>query len=129
METQACVRCSRQLRVPQTINETGDPACSVFVFCQSIGIRPRVKSKAMRGLFCASCMISVAQNNLTPEGAFNAMIWTELRDLVRQTSAFHEIARMEIVTPGARLKLMPGSRPDATLGTQVLKQPVLSEAS
>jgi hypothetical protein len=125
MENQPCVRCSRQLRVPQTINETGDAACSVFLFCQSLGIRPRVKSKASRGLFCASCMISVAQNTLTPEGAFNAMIWEQLRDIVRQTGAFHDIARMEIVNPHARLKLMPGSKPDGTLTT---KMPLIAEA-
>jgi hypothetical protein len=73
-------------------------------------------------------MISVAQNTLTPEGAFNAMIWEQLRDLVRQTGAFHEIARMEIVNPSARIKLMPGSKPDSTLAARVLKVPVLSEA-
>jgi hypothetical protein len=129
MKIEPCVRCGRQLKVGETISETGDTACAAVVFCRSLGIRPRVKSKASRGLFCSECMISVAHNALTPEGAFNAMIWEQLREINRETSAFYDVARMQIINPRARLKLMPGSKSDETLVTRVLKEAVMVEAS
>src|SRR3972149_7569399 len=114
MEIQPCVRGGRGLAVPAGINQTGDAAVSVWVFAQSLGIRPRVKSPSQRGVFCASCCVVVASDMNTPQGAFNVMVWNMLRDLAKQTSAFHEIPRLHIINPDARPALMPGSKPDAT---------------
>lgn len=129
MELQPCIRCGRKLCVPQGINSTGDPAVSVWIFCQSLGIRPRVKSPSQRGVFCPDCVMCVAHTTFAPEGAFNIMVWEMLRDLIRQTPAFHEISRMRIVTPGARPQLMPGSKPDLTLATPIIEKPSLVAAA
>jgi hypothetical protein len=125
MKNEPCVRCRQQLRVGENIYETGDPACAGVVFCRSIGIRPRVKSKALRGLFCADCMISIAHQVHSPEGAFNEMVWEQLRDINRQTSAFYDVARMHLINPKAKLKLMPGSKSDGSLITSGLREPMV----
>ena len=54
---------------------------SVYMFAQTVGIRPRQKSTAQRICFCPQCSVSLAMGP-PPEGALNIVAWNMIRDLV-----------------------------------------------
>ena len=84
LNTQHCLRCSREL-------EAGDKYAAVYMFSQTVGIKPRQKSSAQRICFCPQCSVSLAMGP-PPEGALNLAAWQMIRDLVGSDPALTEAA-------------------------------------
>src|ERR1700756_164101 len=84
LENLYCIRCNREL-------EAGHKSVAVYMFAQTVGIRPRQKSAAQRICFCPQCSISLAMGP-PPEGALNLAAWQMIRDLVSSDPALNEAA-------------------------------------
>ena len=84
LETLYCLRCNREL-------EAGHKSVAVYMFAQTVGIRPRQKSAAQRICFCPQCSVSLAMGP-PPEGALNIAAWNMIRDLVGADPALNEAA-------------------------------------
>ena len=84
MEHLYCLRCNREI-------ETGQKSVAVYLFAQTVGIRPRQKSMAQRICFCPQCSVSLAMGP-PPEGALNIAAWQMIRDLVSSDPALNEAA-------------------------------------
>jgi hypothetical protein len=128
MEVQHCVRCGRGLKAPQGITVTGDKAIAIYISAVTVGVRPRLISKARRSVCCMPCAVSIAMGPAPESGAFNATVYEILNDLNSRDTTIMEAAQEQKYNPRAILKLMPGSRPDETLATPILKGPLLSPA-
>jgi hypothetical protein len=124
MEIQHCVRCGRGLKAPQGINTTGDKAIAIFVSALTVGIRPRIKSRAQRNVFCIPCAASISLGP-APEGAFNLAVYGILCDVVSRDKSIVDAAWEQMAKPSAPVKRMPGSKPDKTLEAPVMKVPAL----
>src|ERR1700757_2069996 len=79
-----CLRCRRQI-------EMGDKSVAVYMFAQTVGVRPRQKSTAQRICFCPQCAVSLAMG-LPPDGALNMAAWEMIRDLVSAEPSLNEAA-------------------------------------
>ena len=79
-----CLRCNREL-------ESGQKSVAVFLFAQTVGVRPRQKSSAQRICFCPQCSVSLAMGP-APEGALNLAAWQMIRDIVGADPALTEAA-------------------------------------
>ena len=79
-----CLRCNREL-------EAGQRSVAVYMFAQTVGVRPRQKSGARRICFCPQCSVSLAMGP-PPEGALNIAAWQMIRDLVGADPALTEAA-------------------------------------
>jgi hypothetical protein len=79
-----CLRCRREIL-------TGDKSVAVYMFAQTVGVRPRQKSSAQRICFCPQCAVSLAMG-LPPEGALNMAAWEMIRDLVSAEPSLNEAA-------------------------------------
>jgi hypothetical protein len=64
---------------------------AVYMFAQTVGIRPRQKSGARRICFCPQCSVSLAMGP-PPEGALNVVAWRMIRELVGADPALNEAA-------------------------------------
>ena len=64
---------------------------SIYMFAQTVGIRPRQKSTAQRICFCPQCSVSLAMGP-PPEGALNIAAWNMFRDLVACDPALSQAA-------------------------------------
>src|ERR1700729_1156127 len=53
LENLFCLRCNREL-------ESGQKSVAVYMFAQTVGIKPRQKSAAHRICFCPQCSVSLA---------------------------------------------------------------------
>jgi hypothetical protein len=84
VEHLCCLRCGREI-------EPGHKSVAVYMFAQTVGIRPRQKSSAQRICFCPQCSVSLAMGP-PPEGALNVAAWEMLRDLVSSDPALNEAA-------------------------------------
>ena len=84
MENLYCLRCNREL-------EVGEKSVAVYLFAQTVGIRPRQKSGARRICFCPQCSVSLAMGP-PPEGALNVAAWQMIRDLVSSDPALNQAA-------------------------------------
>ena len=84
MENLCCLRCSREL-------EAGHKSVAIYMFAQTVGIRPRQKSAAQRICFCPQCSVSLAMGP-PPEGALNIAAWQMIRDLVGSDPALNQAA-------------------------------------
>ena len=84
MQTMRCLRCRREI-------EMGDKSVAVYMFAQTVGVRPRQKSTAQRICFCPQCAVSLAMG-LPPEGALNMAAWEMIRDLVSAEPSLNEAA-------------------------------------
>jgi hypothetical protein len=84
VEHLCCLRCNREL-------EPGHKSVGVFMFAQTVGIRPRQKSAARRICFCSPCSVSLAMGP-SPEGALNVAAWQMIRDLVGSDPALNQAA-------------------------------------
>ena len=84
MDNLYCLRCSREL-------EAGQKSVAVFLFAQTVGVRPRQKSSAQRICFCPQCSVSLAMGP-APEGALNLAAWQMIRDIVGADPALTEAA-------------------------------------
>lgn len=84
MQPLSCLRCRREI-------ESGDKSVAVYMFAQTVGVRPRQKSTAQRICFCPQCAVSLAMG-LPPEGALNMVAWQMIRELVSAESSLNEAA-------------------------------------
>jgi hypothetical protein len=69
-----CLRCNCEI-------EPGHKSVALYMFAQTVGIRPRQKSSAQRISFCPQCSVSLAMGP-PPDGALNMAAWDMMRDLV-----------------------------------------------
>lgn len=79
-----CLRCNREL-------EAGQKSVAVYLFAQTVGVRPRQKSSAQRICFCPQCSVSLAMGP-APEGALNLAAWQMIREIVGSDPALTEAA-------------------------------------
>ena len=79
-----CLRCNREL-------EPGQKSVALYMFAQTVGIKPRQKSTAHRISFCPQCSVSLAMGP-PPEGALNMAAWDMIRDLVSSEPSLNEAA-------------------------------------
>jgi len=84
LENLYCLRCNREL-------EVGHKSVAVYMFAQTVEIRPRQKSAAQRICFCPQCSVSLAMGT-PPEGALNLAAWNMIRDLVCSDPALNQAA-------------------------------------
>lgn len=84
MENMFCLRCNRQI-------EPGGKSIALYMFAQTVGVRPRQKSNAHRVSFCPQCSVSLAMGP-PPEGALNVAAWEMIRHLVGSDPALTESA-------------------------------------
>ena len=105
MENQYCLRCKRQI-------EVGQKSVAVYMFAQTVGVRPRQKSTAQRICFCPQCSVSLAMGP-PPEGALNIAAWQMIRDLVSADPALSEAAWE---TLRGVVGLLPATGTDGALG-------------
>jgi hypothetical protein len=84
LENIVCLRCNRPL-------EAGSKSVALYMFAQTVGIKPRQKSAAQRISFCPQCSVSLAMGP-PPEGALNMAAWEMIRDLVGSDPALTEAA-------------------------------------
>jgi hypothetical protein len=63
----------------------------MYMFAQTVGIRPRQKSTAQRISFCPQCSVSLALGP-PPEGALNVAAWQMIRDLVSLDPSLNQAA-------------------------------------
>jgi hypothetical protein len=84
VQTISCLRCRREI-------EAGDKSVAVYMFAQTVGVRPRQKSGAQRICFCPQCAVSLAMG-LPPEGALNMAAWQMIRDLVSAEPSLNDAA-------------------------------------
>ena len=80
----SCLRCRREI-------EAGNKSVAVYMFAQTVGVKPRQKSAAQRICFCPQCAVSLAMG-LPPEGALNMAAWDMIRDLVSAEPSLNEAA-------------------------------------
>jgi hypothetical protein len=79
-----CLRCNREL-------EQGGKSVALYMFTQTVGVRPRLKSPAKRICFCPQCAVSLAMGP-PPEGALNITAWEMMRSLVSSDPSLSEAA-------------------------------------
>ena len=84
MQSICCLRCRRAI-------ESGDKSVAVYMFAQTVGVRPRQKSSANRICFCPQCAVSLAMG-LPPDGALNMVAWEMIRDLVSAEPSLNQAA-------------------------------------
>ena len=84
MQSIVCLRCRRDI-------EAGDKSVAVYMFAQTVGVKPRQKSGAQRICFCPQCAVSLAMGT-PPEGALNMAAWNMIRDLVSSEPSLNEAA-------------------------------------
>ena len=64
---------------------------AIYMFAQTVGVRPRQKSTVRRICFCPQCSVSLAMGP-PPEGALNMAAWKMIRDLVGSDPALNQAA-------------------------------------
>ncbi|MHB8217661.1 MAG: hypothetical protein ACYDDS_16435 [Candidatus Sulfotelmatobacter sp.] len=79
-----CLRCNRDV-------QPGQKSVALYMFAQTVGIKPRQKSSAHRITFCPQCSVSLAMGP-PPEGALNTAAWDMIRDLVASDPALNRAA-------------------------------------
>ena len=84
LQTILCLRCRREI-------EAGNKSVAVYMFAQTVGVRPRQKSSANRICFCPQCAVSLAMG-LPPEGALNMAAWDMIRELVSGDPSLNQAA-------------------------------------
>jgi hypothetical protein len=84
LESIHCLRCNRAI-------EPGQKSVALYMFAQTVGVKPRQKSTAHRISFCPQCSVSLAMGP-PPEGALNVAAWDMIRDLVASDPALNRAA-------------------------------------
>jgi len=79
-----CLRCRREI-------EAGRKSVAVYMFAQTVGVKPRQKSSANRICFCPQCAVSLAMGP-PPEGALNMVAWDMIRDIVSAEPTLNQAA-------------------------------------
>jgi hypothetical protein len=127
-EIQPCIRCGRGLKAPGGIHITGDRAIAVYQEVVTVGIRPRLRSKKRRNVFCVPCGVSIALGPRPESGAFASEIYEMLRDIVSQDPSLVAAAYDHLADPHAPTRRLAGSVADRTMDSPVLRAPALQEA-
>ena len=112
MENMHCLRCNREL-------EPGHKSVALYMFAQTVGIKPRQKSAAQRISFCPQCSVSLAMGP-PPEGALNMAAWDMIRDLVGSDPALNHAAWENL---SGVLGLLPATGTDGAPSAQGSAQP------
>lgn len=106
LENLFCLRCHREL-------EARHKSVAVYMFAQTVGVRPRQKSTSQRICFCPPCSVSLAMGP-PPEGALNIAAWNMLRDIVGADPALTQAAWEQLrgiegmlTTPDADISTRP----------------------
>ena len=84
MDNLYCLRCNCEIG-------SGQKSVAVYMFAQTVGVRPRQKSAAQRICFCPQCSVSLAMGP-PPEGALNGVAWQMIRELVGAHPALNDAA-------------------------------------
>ena len=84
MQPIVCLRCRREI-------EVGHKSVAVYMFAQTVGVKPRQKSGAQRICFCPQCAVSLAMG-MPPEGGLNMAAWDMIRDLVSSEPSLNQAA-------------------------------------
>jgi hypothetical protein len=105
MEPIVCLRCRREI-------ETGHKSVAVYMFAQTVGVKPRQKSGAQRICFCPQCAVSLAMG-MPPEGALNLAAWNMIRDLVSAEPSLNQAAWQSLRGVVGLLGAGDGQDPDA----------------
>jgi len=84
LENMYCLRCNRSI-------QSGQKSVAVYLFAQTVGIKPRQKSAAQRICFCPQCSVSLAMGP-PPEGALNMAAYDMIRELVASDPALNQAA-------------------------------------
>jgi len=79
-----CLRCNREI-------DSGQKSVALYMFAQTVGVRPRQKSAARRICFCPQCSVSLAMGP-PPEGALNVAAWQMIREIVGTAPALNQAA-------------------------------------
>src|ERR1700685_3886272 len=105
-----CLRCNRELGA-------GHKSVAIYLFAQTVGIKPRQKSAAQRICFCPQCSESLAMGP-SPEGSPHVAAWEMIPDLVASDPALNQAAWEDLSevleslpptgTDGARLPSQAG---------------------
>jgi hypothetical protein len=103
----SCLRCRREI-------EAGDKSVAVYMFAQTVGVKPRQKSGAQRICFCPQCAVSLAMG-MPPEGALNLAAWDMIRDIVSAEPSLNQAAWESLRRGGVGLL---GSGGDSESGTK-----------
>ena len=109
MQPLHCLRCRREI-------EAGDKSVAVYMFAQTVGVKPRQKSTAQRICFCPQCAVSLAMG-MPPEGALNMAAWEMIRDLVSAEPSLNQAAWESL--RGVAALLTSGSEEPATANWRV----------
>jgi hypothetical protein len=104
-----CLRCRREI-------EVGDKSVAVYMFAQTVGVKPRQKSTAQRICFCPQCAVSLAMG-MPPEGALNMAAWEMIRDLVSAEPSLNQAAWESL--RGVAALLTSGSEESQTVNWRV----------
>jgi hypothetical protein len=104
LENACCLRCNRELQM-------GQKSVGVYLFAQTVGVRPRQKSPARRISFCPQCSVSLAMGP-APDGALNLAAWQMIRDIVSADPALTEAAWENL--HGVGNGLLPATGTDGT---------------
>jgi hypothetical protein len=84
MEIAHCLRCNCELG-------SGQKSVALYMFAQTVGVKPRQKSAAQGISFCPQCSVSLAMGP-PPEGALNVAARDMIRDLVASDPALNQSA-------------------------------------
>jgi hypothetical protein len=84
MQPIICLRCRREIGAEHK-------SVAVYLFAQTVGVKPRQKSGAQRICFWPQCAESLAMG-LPPEGSLNLAAWDMFRDLVSSESSLNQAA-------------------------------------
>jgi hypothetical protein len=79
-----CLRCRSEVAI-------GEESVAVYLFAQTVGVTPRLKSSAHRICFCPRCSVALAMGP-SPEGALNLAAWDMIRALVALHPGLHQAA-------------------------------------
>lgn len=114
MQPLSCLRCRREI-------EAGDKSVAVYMFAQTVGVKPRQKSTAQRICFCPQCAVSLAMG-MPPEGALNMAAWEMIRDLVSAEPSLNQAAWESL--RGVAALLTSGSETSTNSGWKVTSRRV-----
>jgi hypothetical protein len=84
-----CIVCGRNI-------EFNQKAVGMIFYCQTVGIKPRQKSKAMRIYFCTRCATKMALGTKPQNGAVNVATWQMIKSLVGSDPAVASAAWEEL---------------------------------
>jgi hypothetical protein len=84
-----CIRCGRGI-------DFNEKAVGMIFYCQTVGIKPRQKSKSMRIYFCTMCANMMAMGPKPTNGAINVATQQMVRSLVGSDPAVAQAAWEEL---------------------------------